>query len=987
MGEQNQAETIGQYRLTECRAEGRIARICRGVDRSSGQTVLVRIVNPLASQNEQIRAILEELRDPNSERRVQDPHILRLLDVGLKGDSYYIIHEDFGGVPLDEHLQKGRVNLRDGLRLAMGISECLRAIHGHRIVHGDLKPQNILVGTTKLDRPYVKIALSDLAHEAADSMVSVYGEMVGTPKYMAPEVLRGGRATAQSDMFSLGVVLYELFSGRAPFPGDTPISFVHANISMTPAPLAMADPALPADLSRVVDRLLAREPRNRYRTVQGVIDDLERVMAKLDGTVLEPAPMGSDSAFAPAPEAAQPSGNPWRVVAVLALAACVVLLVIIVATQLKAREMSGVKVISLEEAQNQPEGPGILHLEPTPQEQIEQIAAKTPVDEAEELIKSGKEDEAIQLLQSATPSDKINAAEIEDKAAEALLSKARNLDQAGKFEEAQKLLEAIMADYPSTPAASTAMNYAAQMLFDRAQLLAQRGRLEEALAYMEKIQTLYSRSDVAYKSLQMLPPMRIRLAESLISTDPDRAEQLLRQVAFSQSPAEDLSKARAILARYLLDKSDTMMRRRLYQDAVLALRDARRLEADLAPEVEKREPEALGQLAINLQRQGKPAEAVIVFKELQERYPAHLWVARARVALTPLLEATEGLKPGEKVEDAGMLMSMAEKAMETGGFPAAQQNLEQLVRSYPDTPQGKRAADLIADNLMQSAAMALQSADIEQTKQLLSDISTRFPRTRAGATATSELAKFQAAPAGMAYVPAGPCTIGLSEDQVFGLVKEFNIPRLMVPRWFGQAMPSYTANVKGFYIDIHEVTNAQYKTFLAAAGGRDAPKSPDWDGENVRTGAERLPVRYVSWDDARAYASWAGKRLPTEVEWEKATRGPNGLLFPWGNNFDSSLCMSTGQDGPQEVGAIPGNRSPYGLYDTVGNVQEWTQDVLAPYPGADRSFTRFDDTHKVARGSGWDEINSFFCLAAMRFSHFPDNRTASLGFRCVMDIE
>jgi formylglycine-generating enzyme required for sulfatase activity/serine/threonine protein kinase len=998
MDEQNQAETVGQYRLTECHAEGRIARICKGVDRNSGQTVLVRIVDPLAAKNEQIRAILEELRDPNSERRVQDPHILRLLDVGLKDDRYYIIHEDFGGVPLNEYLDKGRPTLREGLRLAYSIAECLRAAHGHKIIHGDLKPQNILVGTTRHDKPHVKIALSDLAHEAADAMVSVYCELVGTPKYMAPEVLKGARATAQSDMFSLGVILYELFTGRAPFPGDTPISFIHANVTESPTPLTMADSAVPADLAKIVDRLLAKDHRNRYRNVQSVMDDLERVAARLDGITAESAPPGADSIFAPAPSEARPESNPWRAIAVIALVASAIMLIVValllasqpkttktpLVTRIEDREpapqtnLTGVPTSLLPESQGEPPAPLPFPVD-------------SPINRAEALIASGAFDEAIDLLRSLRTSSESAARknEIDHQIAEAMFSKADRLDQAGKFQEAQTLLDELIAEYPLSQTAVKARNRAAEMLLSRAQVLGSRGRHEEAVAYLEKIQTIYPRSDSTYKALQLLPSMRVRFAESILDTDPERATKVLRNVAFSPASSEDVSRARAVLAKHLLDQSDALMRRRLPEEAVSALHEARRLDTSLQAEIVRREPEALGELALALKRQGKPAEAVMTFKELQEKYPSNIWVTRVRVEITPLLEATEGMKPGEHAGDASMLLTMAEKALKTGGFDTAKPHLDQLVSLYPDTPEGKRAAVVISDNLVQQAIQALRSARMDQALQLFQDVSEKYADTRAGQYANTELARFKAMPAGMSYVPAGPCTIGLSDEQIQALVTEFSIPRLMVPRWFGLTTPAHTVNLNAFYIDTCEVTNEQYKAFLDALKGREAPPSPDWNGNAIKTGAEKKPVRFVSWDDANAYASWAGKRLPTEAEWEKAARGPEGLLFPWGNTFDASRCMSgpTQSQGPLPVGSLPDNKSPYGVLDTVGNVQEWTQDSLVPYPDADPESARFNEAQKVARGSGWDEINSFFCLAAMRFGHFPDARAGSLGFRCVKDVQ
>jgi serine/threonine-protein kinase len=301
--------SLGPYRLTEDCAVGHVARICKGIDRTTEQKVLIRVVEPLVCRNERLRAVLEGLRDPASPRRVQDPHILRLLDVGIHGDSYYVVHEDFGGVPLDEYVKESRPSLKEALALARAIAECVRAVHAHRLVHGDLKPQNILVARDAHGGPLVKVALADLAHDAADAMISIYSELVATPKYLSPEQIQGTSATPGSDLFSLGVIFYELFSGREPFPAESPIGYLHGNVSVELRPLSTVDPAVPLDLSAVVERLLAREPRFRYRTVQALLDDLDRVETRLAGVGFEPVLPGTDSAFAPTPSEAPASAS------------------------------------------------------------------------------------------------------------------------------------------------------------------------------------------------------------------------------------------------------------------------------------------------------------------------------------------------------------------------------------------------------------------------------------------------------------------------------------------------------------------------------------------------------------------------------------------------------------------------------------------------------------------------------------------------------
>ncbi|MFH1725814.1 MAG: formylglycine-generating enzyme family protein [Elusimicrobiota bacterium] len=139
--------------------------------------------------------------------------------------------------------------------------------------------------------------------------------------------------------------------------------------------------------------------------------------------------------------------------------------------------------------------------------------------------------------------------------------------------------------------------------------------------------------------------------------------------------------------------------------------------------------------------------------------------------------------------------------------------------------------------------------------------------------------------------------------------------------------PAHKVFLDDYLIDIHEVTNFQFEQFVQATGY--FPQGP-WR-RGYAPGEETHPVRFVTWHDARAYAKWAGKRLPTEAEWEKAARGAKGLVYPWGNDWKPPLRGGDAADEPGPVGSSPGRASPYGVLDMGGSVWEWVQDWYDRY--------------------------------------------------------
>ena len=206
-------------------------------------------------------------------------------------------------------------------------------------------------------------------------------------------------------------------------------------------------------------------------------------------------------------------------------------------------------------------------------------------------------------------------------------------------------------------------------------------------------------------------------------------------------------------------------------------------------------------------------------------------------------------------------------------------------------------------------------------------------------------------PEGMVYVPAGEFIMGSEIGDA-------------------DEAPKHLASTGAFFIDQYEVSNLAYKKAV-----------PSY---TYPEGKDHFPA-LVTWEQADAYTKAAGKRLPTEKEWEKAARGTDGRLFPWGNSYDASFIQFDRQKGIGETIAKP--RSPYGCYDMAGSAMEWTSDWYAAYPGNPVPCEQYGKKFKVLKGG-----TTFNDVAHMRCSHrfylpVNDSNHYLTGFRCVKDVE
>ena len=238
----------------------------------------------------------------------------------------------------------------------------------------------------------------------------------------------------------------------------------------------------------------------------------------------------------------------------------------------------------------------------------------------------------------------------------------------------------------------------------------------------------------------------------------------------------------------------------------------------------------------------------------------------------------------------------------------------------------------------------------------------------------------------MVLVPAGEFVMGTNRSDP----EDTHLKIGTVKPLFKDQQPERRIRLEAFYIDKYEVTNREYQEFLKDTGYPELPGH--WEDGNFAEGQDDLPVTNVTWTEAFTYALWAGKRLPTEEQWEKAARGTDGRVFPWGEDYQKGWA-NVGVDGRKALargGSFPKDVSPYQVYDMAGNVMEWTLSWYKAYPGSDYQFKKFGEEFKVLRGNGFQKGGHYF-LDAYRFAFYrtearPEEYFENVGFRCVMPV-
>src|SRR5689334_25249282 len=263
----------GRYRIIRRLGTGGMANVYLAEDQELGRRVAIKILdNRHAADDSFIERFRREAKNAAG---LSHPNIVSIYDRGEAEGTYYIAMEYLSGRSLKELIvSRGPTPVRIAIDYTRQILAALGYAHRHGLVHRDIKPHNVVVDADGR----LKVTDFGIARSGASQMTEV-GSIIGTAQYLSPEQAKGAPVDQRSDLYSVGIVLYEMLTGKVPFTGESPVEIAMKHLSDTPRPPSLLRPDIPPDLDMVVLRALAKNPEDRFQTAEEMDAELERVAA------------------------------------------------------------------------------------------------------------------------------------------------------------------------------------------------------------------------------------------------------------------------------------------------------------------------------------------------------------------------------------------------------------------------------------------------------------------------------------------------------------------------------------------------------------------------------------------------------------------------------------------------------------------------------------------------------------------------------------
>jgi serine/threonine protein kinase len=280
-------ERIARYKIIRKIASGGMGEVYEAIDPQLDRKIALKVLPAeIARDPGRLQRFLREAKTASS---LNHPAVIQIYEISQDGDAHFISMEYVDGETLDARFAKGKLEIREAMRIALTIAEALQAAHSKGIIHRDIKPSNIMMANSGQVK-VLDFGLAKLQSNAGEitppnevPTKTSSGIVIGTPLYMSPEQALGKDLDQRSDIFSFGVLLYEMFSGQKPFSGADMKAVIGQILYREPEQVRSFRTDLPADLELIIARCLKKEPSERYQDMAAVLNDLQIVQNQLSG--------------------------------------------------------------------------------------------------------------------------------------------------------------------------------------------------------------------------------------------------------------------------------------------------------------------------------------------------------------------------------------------------------------------------------------------------------------------------------------------------------------------------------------------------------------------------------------------------------------------------------------------------------------------------------------------------------------------------------
>jgi len=1082
----------GRYKIEAQLGQGGMSTVYQATDPNLQRTVAVKLIHPhLSSDSEFVRRFEQEAA---AVAQLRHPNIIQVYDFNHDADLYYMVLEYVPGETLQDKLKsltqsKEQFSINDTIRIMSTVCDAVGYAHEQGMIHRDLKPANVMLNLKgqPILMDFGVAKMLDAAHHTAT------GAIIGTAKYMSPEQARGDRPDNRTDIYSLGVMLYEMVAGIPPYDADSTVALLMKHVSEPLPDIRQVNPDVSPELAAVIEKSLAKNREDRFQSAHEMATALRRISQNAptvattapDATVLQPAhtPAASTATAAPAAPAAKQPAKKGGFPIWLVGAGAILLLLIVGAAGFfifsgsgnGEAEGEGVPVAgggepALPSAEGMiriPEGNYTVGVDQSsdnyaPIQQVEldqffidqyevsnahyaQFVSDTghqppedwngnmpPTEEEDHPVDGVSWDSAVAYCQWTNKRLPTEAEwEVAARGTEQRLfpwgnnqsvvplpaggtypvgGKPTNQSSFGVFDMAGNVWEWVGESYAPIEQGNQVLRGGANGFLQN---------MAYRLQGDPNTPTMMASAGIRCAADQVNITEDKTLAEGVLASDdfvdPGSGWPILTEGNFLYGyhpPA---------FYHVQVNKTD---------DHISVSRDPALSDFTVETDVQvfsANTTDGNFRYGLTFRRDGEQYYAFVISPRAGTWDILKSSAGGIEALQSGTIDTLKGIAPAGFTPDSDQIdtlrvdaegpeflfhinnetvayLSDSDYASGEIGFyvqnydetlshihydvftirevdydPAVAETLaaaapsEQPTEAVEEEPDESEEEQITESDTLATATpeptTATEPAE-EATPEPTPEEATPTPTNTPAPTPTPE-PTLSFSTAGMVEIPAGYFLMGSSSGEAI-------------------EAPEHPVLLDGFYIDQTEVTNVQYRDCVDTGPCSPAQRADAFTYTGYRDSPEYddYPVVSVTWDQAQTYCTWAGKRLPTEAEWEYAASGPENLTWPWGNSFNVNLSAASADD-VQPVGSYPEGASPFGVLDMAGNVAEWVADTFddsyyANSP-ASNPANRSNGSGRIYRGGSFGNPDGSFFTTSKRYGNTRDFSEVDVGFRCAGD--